>query len=92
MLSTAAGEAAIRVHLDELPYGDYKVFPDYVHSPQGSPFSVWQRHTPLTGWLLSQASDTIRFNQHYVTDISLGHLNQALTLRFKPKAPGTSSF
>lgn len=79
-----AGEAAVRVHLAEVPDGDYKVFLDYARHPEGAQYALWQRQTPLTGWKPSHgARDTVRVEREYLSDVTLTPLNHTLTLRFK---------
>lgn len=77
-------ETGVRVHLQEVPDGTYKVFLDYAKHPQGGLFSVWQRQTPLTGWMPSAATEMERVERQYIADVTLGNHNQTLTLRFKP--------
>lgn len=83
MVFTSSGETGVRVHLQEVPDGDYKVYLDYVKYPQGSAFSVWQRQTPLTDWLHAYNKDTVRMEQQYFSDVTLTPLNRTITLRLK---------
>jgi hypothetical protein len=83
IILTSAGETGIRVQMQEVPDGDYRVLLDYARFPQGCTFSLWQRQTPLTDWMPSQAADTVRVEDQYLSDISLTPLNHTLTLRFK---------
>ncbi len=92
MIFTSAGEVAIRVHLQEVPDGMYKVFLDYAKHPQGSSYSLWQRQTPLNEWKSSHAGDTVRVEREYLSNITLTRLNHTLTLRFKADGPGNQFF
>lgn len=83
VIFTATDEAAVRVHLQEVPDGTYKVFLDYAQHPEGSSFALWQRQTPLTGYKPSHAGDTVRVEREYLSHITLTPLNHTLTLRFK---------
>ena len=83
MIFSTTGEAAIRVHLQEVPDGAYQVFLDYAQHPEGAAFSLWQRQTPITGWKLSHAADTTRVPHELLGPITLTALNHTLTLRFK---------
>jgi hypothetical protein len=80
---TAAGEAGVRVHMPEVPDGDYRVLLDYAQLPEGCSFSLWQRQTPLSAWMDAYASDTARVEHQYLSDVTLTPLNHTLTLRFK---------
>jgi hypothetical protein len=83
MIFTSGGEAAVRVHLQEVPDGAYKVFLDYAKHPEGSSFSLWQRQTPLTDWKYSHGGDTVRVEREYLSNVTLTPLNHTLTLRIK---------
>lgn len=83
IIFTSGGESGIRVLLQEVPDGDYRVLLDYAKLPEGCSFSLWQRQTPLTGWMDSHASDTVRTEHQYLSNLSLTALNHTLTIRFK---------
>jgi hypothetical protein len=83
VIFTPSGEAAIRVHLDEVPDGAYQVFLDFAKHPEGVLYSLWQRQTPLTDWRSSHAADTVRVPREFGSNITLTPLNHTLTLRFK---------
>ena len=72
---TTERECGIRVQLQEVPDGNYKLLLDYTKLPQGCTFSLWQRQTPLTGWIDSYATDTIRLRREYFSELSLTPLN-----------------
>jgi hypothetical protein len=80
---TVTGEAGVRVHLDEVPDGDYKVFIDYAQTPEGALWSAWHRQTPLTDWKSSNAADTTRIEREYVGNLTITPLSNTITLRFK---------
>lgn len=83
MIITAYGEAAIRVHLQDIPDGNYRVLLDYAQFPEGGYFSMWHRQTPLTGWMKAHASDTVRVQHQYLCEFDRTPLSQTLTLRLK---------
>jgi hypothetical protein len=81
MILTANGEVAIRVHLQDIPDGNYRVLLDYAQFPEGCSFSLWQRQTPLTGWMNAQAGDTVRVPHQYLCEFYRTTLSQTFTLR-----------
>ncbi len=78
-----AGESSIRVQLQEIPFGTYRILLDYTSLPQGCLFSLWQRQTPLTDWTGSFSATAEQVKKRYFSDISLTPLNHTLTIRFK---------
>ena len=83
IIFSALGESGVRIDLREIPDGSYKVFIDYTTSPQGAPFSLWQRQTPLTDWLSSYSKDTVRKELEYFTDVEFNEFNKTITIRFR---------
>jgi hypothetical protein len=83
VIFTTSSEAALRVHLAEVPDGAYQVFLDYARHPEGASFSGWQRQTPLSSWKPSYAADTLRVEREFLSDLTLSPLNHTLTLRLK---------
>lgn len=83
MIFSTANEAAIRVHLKEVPDGAYQVFLDHAQLPEGMAYSLWQRQTPLSDWKTSHAADTVRIPRQLLGNISLTPLNHTITLRFR---------
>jgi hypothetical protein len=94
VIFTSVGEAAVRVHLQEIPDGAYQVFLDYAKHPEGSALSLWQRQTPITDWKPSHitTNDTVRVEREYLSDVRLTPLNHTLTLRFKADGPRNQFF
>ncbi|MBE7170308.1 MAG: DUF2961 domain-containing protein [Williamsia sp.] len=78
-----ANESSIRVQLQEIPYGNYRILLDYSTLPQGGLFSLWQRQTGLTDWIRTYSPAPEQVKKKYFCDISLTPLNHTLTIRFK---------
>ena len=92
VIFTTYGETGIRVHLQGVPDGHYKILLDYAQQPNGCAFSLWQRQTPLTDYRSSYATDTIRLDPAYLNDVELTALNHTLTLRFKTEGERNQFF
>lgn len=83
---SSAGQSDVRIQLQEVPAGSYKVLFDYNKLPQGCQFSVWQRQTPLRDYIDSYAAETTRVRQEYISDLTLTPLNHTLTIHLKANA------
>jgi hypothetical protein len=81
---TANNESGLRIPLKELPYGDYRVFVDFIRHPEGCIFSLWQRQTILsTSWIDSYQNEKIREKKLYLADVHIDNLLNTITLRFR---------
>lgn len=79
-------ETKLRIQLPGVPAGIYNVYFDYVKNPQGASFSLWQRQSPLTGWIDSYNGNTERDAMRQMGKILVTDLNQTISLRFKTAA------
>lgn len=52
-------EGFVRIMLNDVPEGNYKVFISYVEKPDGAEFSIWQRQKQLSPWQSSKAAKEI---------------------------------
>ncbi|MEO6000415.1 MAG: glycoside hydrolase family 172 protein [Chitinophagaceae bacterium] len=80
---TTEHEAGLQVQLQDLPAGNYKLLLDYTKLPQGCTFSLWQRQTPLTGWIDSYSKEISRFRWEYLSEFAITPLNHTITIRLK---------
>jgi hypothetical protein len=76
-------ESKIRVSLDEIPEGKYKVYLDYNKTSNGCEFSVWQRQNQLTDFFESWAEKESRMGKKYLCDYEVNKVTNTLTFRFK---------
>jgi hypothetical protein len=79
-------ETRIRMQLPGIPAGEYSVYLDYVKCPQGASFSLWQRQSPLTGWIDCYNSLVERDAMKQIGNIVVTDLNQSVSFRFKTSA------
>ncbi|MES1220115.1 MAG: glycoside hydrolase family 172 protein [Bacteroidota bacterium] len=80
---TTTENSVLRMSLRDIPVGNYRVFLDYVKSPEAGMFSLWQRQTQLTDWINGNDNKINRIEMQEVTDLALTSLNNTLTFRFK---------
>ncbi|MEP7376746.1 MAG: glycoside hydrolase family 172 protein [Chitinophagaceae bacterium] len=80
---TVDDDARVRISLKDIPPGKYHVYLDYVKSPGGAQFSLWQRQTALTDWIDSRNDVVKRDEMKAMPDILLTPLNNTISFRFK---------
>ncbi|MEJ7587396.1 MAG: glycoside hydrolase family 172 protein [Ferruginibacter sp.] len=89
---TARDQSAVRISLDEIPRGGYKIFGDFVKSPEGCAFSLWQGQNQLSDWIPGDSSLKERIPQLYLADIVLNDFRSSLTIKFKTTAEKKNFF
>ena len=82
-LFTPGADSWLRISLEDIPPGRYRVFFDVMKEPSGCDFSLWQRQTQLSDWISTFQTAEERTPYLYVCD--LGHLDfiNTITIRFK---------
>ena len=83
---TVDDETKIRIQLPAVPAGNYDLYLDYVKSPGGASFSLWQRQTPLSDWIDGYNSNVQRIPMTQFAHLSVTDLNQSISFRFKTAA------
>jgi hypothetical protein len=80
---TVKENTVLRLSLKEIPVGNYRVYLDYIKSPEAAQFSVWQRQTQLTGWMDCYSDKVERIEMQNISDFQITSLTNTLSLRFK---------
>jgi hypothetical protein len=80
---TAAANSKLKIALDGVPAGDYKLFISYAKQPGGCNFSIWQRQTPISNWQSSASANKQKVKELFVGNIHITELNNAATIEFK---------
>jgi hypothetical protein len=79
----ASGTGMVRVMLDGLPEGKYKIYLDYCANPEGADFSIWQRQKMIMDWKSSWAPERQWVDKMYCGEVDVTSQSNTLTFRFK---------
>lgn len=80
---TADDESALKILVEEIPLGKYKLLMDFVRNAAGSAFSVWQGQHNISGWIsANEANEKIEKN-YFIADIERTASKNTLTIHFK---------
>ncbi len=80
---TPGSESSVRISMQEIPEGSYKMYFDIISQPYGCDFSVWQRQTQLTDWLSAYGKTEERIYGLYVCDLDISRMKNTITTRFR---------
>jgi len=89
---TVNDESHIRIPLETIPPGNYKVFADFAKLPEGCTFSLWERQTQISEWIPGNSSSRHRTEQLYLGNISVSSSQPTLTFQFKTDSSHTVFF
>ena len=74
----------MQVSLHKLDNGRYKVYIEYGKTEKGSPFSVWQRSTQISGWIPTDIEIPAgEVKRVYAGEIEITDEQKTITLRKK---------
>ena len=79
----AAGTGMVRVFLNELPEGKYKIYLDYCANPEGADFSIWQRQMMIMDWRSSYAKERTWIDKMYCGEVDVTSQNNTLTFQLR---------
>ena len=79
---TIDDNAVIRMSLRDIPPGNYRVYLDYIKSPEAGRFSIWQRQTQLTDWIDGHSDKIERVEMQDITSLAITPLDNTLSFRF----------
>ncbi len=80
---TVSENAGLRIPLEGVPPGDYRLYLDYIKDPAGCSFSVWQRQTQVSDWFDTRHPARERDENKVLCNIRIDPLVNTITLRFK---------
>jgi hypothetical protein len=78
-------EGMVRIMLNDVPEGHYKVFISYFEKPNGACFSVWQRQKQLTDWESSWSKSGTYREKIPIGDIELNSQTNSITFHIREK-------
>jgi hypothetical protein len=81
---TVKENTIIRISFNEIPSGNYRMYLDYVKSPESCKFSVWKRQTQLTDWFDGHSDLVTQFDMQNISDFVVSPISNTVSLRFKP--------
>jgi hypothetical protein len=79
----ASGTGMVRVLLNDLPEGKYKIYLDYCANPEGADFSIWQRQLMIMDWRSTYAEKRTWVDKMYCGDVEVTSQTNTLTFQFR---------
>ncbi len=76
-------ESKIRVSLEEIPPGRYKMYLDYKETPESCRVSFWQRQNRVSEEINTYASEKAHIEKLYICDLEVDKSKNTLTIRFQ---------
>lgn len=80
---TTRQTGTVRILLNDIPEGDYKVLIDYFEKPGGADFRIWQRQQPLSGWISSDGDREILKKGIHAGNIELTEQTNSITVHIR---------
>ncbi len=80
---SSIGEGSVRVMLNDVPEGNYRVLINYREGPNGADFQIWQRQKPLSEWLSAKSENEADREKVHVGDIQLTPQTNSITVHLR---------
>ena len=85
---TTQSTGRVRIMLNDIPEGTYKVYINYFGKPSGAEFSVWQRQKQLSDWNTSECDKEQPREKIYIGNIGLTSQTNSLTFHIRKTDTG----
>ena len=85
---TTQHNGMVRIMLDDVPEGKYKVLINYFEKPNGADFQIWQRQKQLSDWISTKGDEELFKDKIYVGDIELTEQTNSITVHVKANKEG----
>ncbi|RDC57053.1 DUF2961 domain-containing protein [Pedobacter chinensis] len=79
----AKNGAQIRIDLQEIPNGKYKLYADLEMAPDGAEVTLWQRQTQVSEPISFYSAKKESKKKMFLCDISINEFSNTITLHFK---------
>lgn len=89
---TTKNGGMVRIMLDDVPEGKYKVLLNYFEKPEGADFQIWQRQKQLSDWISTRGEAELFKDRVYVGDIELTQQTNSVTVRLRAAPDGGNQF
>lgn len=76
-------EGMVRVMLDDVPEGMYKLSISYFEKPEGADFEIWQRQKQLSKWKSTTNNKEELKDRMYINDIELTKQTNSITFHVR---------
>ena len=80
---TTRQQGEVRLMLNDVPEGKYRVLLNYYAKPNGADIQVWQRQKQLSGWISTKEDKEVRKERVCVGEIQLTEQTNSLTFHVK---------
>lgn len=85
IVCSSRGSGLIRVLLEDVPEGRYKVYVDYYENEKGAEFSVWHRQVLMHDWMSSEGVNDRKVGRFYCGDIVLTPQSNSVSFQIRGK-------
>ena len=85
-------QSMVRVMLNDIPEGKYKVMINYFDKPEGADFQVWQRQKRLTDWISSKGNKESFKEKLHIGDIELTQQTNSITFHVRKNGAAGNQF
>lgn len=80
---TTRRNGTVRLLLDDIPEGKYRVLMDYFEKPDGADFQLWQRQKQLSDWISTKGEKETFKNRVHAGDIELTEQTNSITVHIR---------
>ncbi len=88
LMATTSGEGLVRIMLNDIPEGKYKIGLTYFTTPQSGEFSIWNRQKMITDWRTAYASREEKLEKQDLGEICVTPQTNSISIRIRKTDQG----
>jgi hypothetical protein len=88
LVASTGGEGVVRIMLDDIPEGNYKISLSCFHTPDGGDFSLWNRQQMIRDWTSANAPKEKRLEKQDLGVIRVTRQTNSVSIRIRKNGAG----
>jgi len=83
LIASADGEGLVRIMLNDVPEGAYKIALSYLKTPEGGSFSIWNRQKMITDWEETYSPQRTSMERQELGVINLTRQTNSISIKIR---------
>lgn len=88
LIASTSGEGIVRIMLNDIPEGNYKISLSYFQTSDGGEFSIWNRQKMIKDWANANAPEEKRLEKQALGTIQVTRQTNSISIRIKKTEKG----
>jgi len=88
LIVSAEREGMVRIMLNDIPEGNYKISLTYFQTPDGASFSIWNRQKMITDWKDAYSNTEIKMEKQEIGSFQITRQTNSISIKVRKNDKG----